>query len=405
MSLDLPETMAQLDALGDRLQRAWQARRSRLAASVDALRRTDADALNRRAGQGRTFFRPAEPLEAPGPGHPAPDPPLHYCAISADGSHIDVDRHLPVRCFLVNIGGCQLVYDHKPTVKLFQQPTLAASPHELFIVDPASPIDSQPLEGALLSIKRAVEELTALGRWVRDTPPGLPVLALMDGSLILSEVLGEAGRYREYVRRALLDDGYLAALDALRDAAGERRLVVAGYISLPGRREVANALRLALCTYPAPRCRDHCAEVRPGDRPCDEVHEFTDRELFAQTLQPGERSALFGTRTSVVRDYYAPRGHDIRFFYLNVGEEIARVELPAWVADDPALLALAHAGIVDQCRRGQGYPVVIQEAHEQAVITGADREEFRRMVELVLDGRRLPVYTSEKQRSKRLRGV
>ncbi len=43
------------------------------------------------------------------------------------------------------------------------------------------------------------------------------------------------------------------------------------------------------------------------------------------------------------------------------------------------------------------------EAHEQAVLTGRDRELFRQMVEDALARRHLSVYTSEKARSKRLR--
>jgi NurA-like 5'-3' nuclease len=104
-----------------------------------------------------------------------------------------------------------------------------------------------------------------------------------------------------------------------------------------------------------------------------------------------------------VRDHYGP--HRVHFFYLNVGQEIARLEVPAWVAEEPHALGLTHALALDSCQRGNGYPVALQEAHEQAVITGADREAFREMVERTLEGHRLPVYTSEKQRSKRQRWV
>ena len=75
------------------------------------------------------------------------------------------------------------------------------------------------------------------------------------------------------------------------------------------------------------------------------------------------------------------------------------------MAQDERLLNLSHSLILDQCRRGLGYPVAIMEAHEQAVITGQDRELFRRMVEDALAERHLPVYTSEKARSKRQRSL
>jgi hypothetical protein len=45
--------------------------------------------------------------------------------------------------------------------------------------------------------------------------------------------------------------------------------------------------------------------------------------------------------------------------------------------------------------------VAISEAHEQAVIHASDRRLFRQMVAEALERRGLPVYTSEKERSKR----
>ena len=104
----------------------------------------------------------------------------------------------------------------------------------------------------------------------------------------------------------------------------------------------------------------------------------------------------------MVREYGE---HAVCFFYLNVGREMARVEVPQWVADDAELVDLVHAVALDQCRRGNGYPPVIQEAHEQAVISAADRQEFRRLVEEALEDERLPTYTSQKQESKRGRWV
>ena len=42
------------------------------------------------------------------------------------------------------------------------------------------------------------------------------------------------------------------------------------------------------------------------------------------------------------------------FSYLHGGSEIARVEVPGWLADDPELLALSHAMLVRQCELGTG---------------------------------------------------
>ena len=126
-----------------------------------------------------------------------------------------------------------------------------------------------------------------------------------------------------------------------------------------------------------------------------------DRDLYAQLLLPGQRSMIFEATYPVIKNHY--RGMSIGFFYLNAGEEIARVEIPSWVAEDPESVNIVHSIVLDQSRRGHGYPVALMEAHEQAVISGSDRKIFEDLLHQVLYSHSLPTYTSEKQRSKRLR--
>jgi len=84
---------------------------------------------------------------------------------------------------------------------------------------------------------------------------------------------------------------------------------------------------------------------------------------------------------------------------------MARVEVPLWVAERDELVDLVHALVLDQCRRGHGYPVALMEAHEKAVVTTADREQFWQLVEIALAEDRLTVRSSGKKKSKRLRWV
>ena len=120
-------------------------------------------------------------------------------------------------------------------------------------------------------------------------------------------------------------------------------------------------------------------------------------------LEPGEKSARFISPSKVVGKHYGV--HQIYFFYLRVDDEIARVEIPHWVANDDSLLSLTHALVLDQCQRGHGYPVALSEAHEKAVITGADRENFWQLVESSLVDEHLPSLSSAKSFSKRTRWV
>lgn len=404
MALDLYRTAAQLEVATAHVGNLGDDRARHMDIALATLRGADAVTLNARvdAAQGTLAFLPAEAVEDPGETH-APGPlPDDFTVLAVDGSHIDVNRHLPLRCSLINIGGCRLTYGAAPDAHMFSHPSLRTSDADLYLADPASSASRQPVEGALMGLVRAVQEAEALADAVEEAASDLPTLALIDGTLVLWELGGD--RYPAYVRSQLMDDGMLAALARLREQSQQKRVAAASYISLPNSSEVSNLLRLALCDYdPLGDCQRHCRAFIPGDRHCDTVNEFTDRDLFAQILAPGERSALFASRSSVVRDSYGD--HRVHFFYVNVEEEIGRVEVPGWVADNPALLELTHTLVVDNARRGGGYPVVLQEAHEQAVVTGADREAFAAMVERALEGQRLPVYTSQKQRSKRMRWV
>ena len=231
-------------------------------------------------------------------------------------------------------------------------------------------------------------------------PKDTPVLALVDGSLIMFGLV----QLPDFVLRDLIDEGFAKALEDLRLLAKERPLGVASYISLPGHANVVNALRLTRCPWPVADCQTNCGTIRSGERECDDTAAgLRDRDIFARLLSPGERSALFEVQSSLIDDHY--EGQKIDFFYVNAGEEIGRVEVPSWVAEDEAMLGMTHSLIVDQCRRGPGYPITLMEAHEQAVVNGADRQYFVELSENALYAEQMPVYTSEKNWSKRIRGL
>ena len=76
--------------------------------------------------------------------------------------------------------------------------------------------------------------------------------------------------------------------------------------------------------------------------------------------------------------------------------------------NDPDMLARVHSSVYDQCQRsGQypPYPPVLIEAHEQAVITTADRQVVSELVEQALAAQGIYYQRSAKDQSKRGRGV
>ena len=120
-------------------------------------------------------------------------------------------------------------------------------------------------------------------------------------------------------------------------------------------------------------------------------------------LADGERSALFISPSKIVKEHYGD--HAVYFFYMRNGDEIARIEVPQWVAVDKDLLELTHRLVYDQCKRGQGYPAALSEAHEQAVVTTRDRENFWELVESTLIEGHMDNTSSAKSTSKRTRWI
>ena len=379
-------------------------KRRRLAQAQETARDFDAESYEVRRRRDRKTMAWSLPvvLGSPGYGRPAPPPPVDYRAVATDGSDIGTDRNIPARCYVINIGVSSLTYGSGSDAELSSHARLYASDEELVITDGDAPFRQVGIEGTVLAAKRMAEEALALAEAVATSPTDLPTLAIMDGSLIMLGVASHG--YDDYVRRDLVDNGLIRALDELRRLADGRPLTVASYVSMPGGRDVANALRLATCPYDTADCERHCRGTAPGDRPCDEAAMgIVDRDLFWEVLDPGQRSAVFGSSSALVANHYA--GHEVHFFYVHAGVEIGRVEIPSWVADDERLVDLTHSLVLDQCARGPGYPVVLMEAHEQAVITASDRRLFVEQVMSVLEEQSLPVYTSEKSRSKRLRWI
>ena len=401
MALDMAETLAQMDSLAQRLAKSSDDREQRLQAALSAMTSADAAEVKRKAdsGQGRPYLY-ASPVDGFAERHEPQTIPGNFCVVSVDGSHIDVDRHIPVRCYLINIGGCVLTYGSQPDAQLFSLPRLCTEDKDLYLTGSSTTaIESQPVEGQLVGLKRAAEEVKGLADAVGDLTKSLPVLALVDGTLLLWALAGRG--YPSFVREKILGEGLVPAFDKLQEMASDRSLAVAAYTSLPQSREVVNTLRLYLCPYDAAECTTSCGGQRSSRSPCDSLQGLLDRHLFQELLAPGERSSVYRSNSSVSREYYG--AHQVHFYYINTGDEIARVEVPEWVAKNEGTLELSHTLILDQCMRGRGYPAAISEAHEQAVVTGSDRELFKQMLEDALQRNRLPVFTSEKARSKRMR--
>ena len=317
------------------------------------------------------------------------EPPHAYRVIATDGSQIEPDRHGIADYYVLNVGWAVIEYGPAPAAELASEPSLHFEPEDLYIVHDDRRV---PVQERHLSARRAHGEMAKAASLAEERGrDGSPTVVLADGTLQLW-VLEE--RPDNFLREALLTP-YVEAMARVRDAG----VPLASYMSRPRHAEVTGLLRAATCRRGVNAC-DGCA--RRTDEPCV-FDRLPDRALFEDLLD-GERSALFeATLQADLAVYY--EGQVPHFFYMNVGSELVRVEVPSWTAANPDWLALVQSIVYDQCRKGLGYPNVLARAHEQAIVSSGDRMAFDYFLDGMLARLGVPARSSEKQHSKRLRAV
>jgi hypothetical protein len=391
MPLDLLELSSQVRQMGQELarRRADQQRRLQL---LDALLVQYGDRWQELADLAETVPErvavPTGPLDERCPPPPRPE---RYTAMATDGAEIDPDRHGGSgEFFLINVGRVRIPYGQpEREVELRSVSRLGYTDEDLFIVDPRDPRRQVPMRDRHLDALRTVEELRALADLADDEAKNSPAaVALVDGTLLFS-VLEE--RPRDFLRNRFYTD-FVSQLERLRHA----RVPVAAYASRSRGIDLVHLFR-AVCGSAPLVC-----EVCTGAHACA-LRGLSDAQLLGRGLERWQRSGLFRVRSNVHDPYYGI--HRVYFFLLSTGDEIARVEVPEWVARDPSLLGLLHAVLVDQCAKGFGYPAVLARADDRAVISLGDRDVLDTLVQQELARQGVVARPSAKLSRKQVRTV
>ena len=170
-----------------RLKADTEKRRESLSYALDVLcdKSIDLDHLKKKIASSKTTWLVAGLVDGLDQHYKASSSPPEFTVIATDGSHIDVDRHRSTRCYLINIGSVILHYGVHPSATLDSLPCLYSEDDDLVIAPTGIKGREQPIEGALLGIKRSVDECHRLARLAVELPLGSSTLALLDGSLIL----------------------------------------------------------------------------------------------------------------------------------------------------------------------------------------------------------------------------
>lgn len=300
-----------------------------------------------------------------------------YTVAALDGSQIYPDRHQGTSCFLINIGSVVLDYGAGASrVQFDSSPAVFVGEDE----------DGLEISAELVNCRRQELEFArglVVTRELKKTVDGTPLLFLFDGSLIFWHL-----ESKDMELKNTFLSRYLAALHMLY----QDKTLVAGYISLPKSKELVNLLRVALCDFKVESCTVY-----------KEIDHIVDTSVASFYLKPFTRSIIFKNHSSICAHY--PDYLHPHFFYLHVGTEIGRVEIPAWIARDEKAVDTISKIIIDQSRKGRGYPVGLAEAHEQAVVKGPDREFFYQLIAKIGMEYKQRTTISQKSIKKRQMGV
>jgi NurA domain len=390
MPLDLLELSTQVRQMGELLahRRADEQRRLRL---LDGMLAEYRDRWQELAELAETVHErvavPTGPLDE---RIPPPARPATYTAMATDGAEIDPDRHGGSgEFYLINVGRVRIPYGQpERDVELSSVSTLGYKDDELYIVDPRDPRRQVPMRDRHLDALRTVEEVRALADLAEVDSFSAPAVALVDGTLLFS-VLEE--RPRDFLRSRFYSD-FVFQLERLRRAG----VCVAAYASRSRGIDLVHLFR-AVCGSTPLVCG-----ICNGAHACA-LRGLNDAHLIGRGLDRWERSGLFRVRSNVHDPYYG--SHRVYFFLLATGDEIARVEIPEWVARDQAMLGLLHAVLVDQCAKGFGYPAVLARADDRAVISLGDRGVLDTLVQQELARRGVSARPSAKLSRKQVRTV
>lgn len=277
--------------------------------------------------------------------------------IASDGSQIYPDRHMGSNHYLINIGISVLHYGHNSWARFSNEPFFFASLED-FEGSVVDYIDSKRHE-----LETQIGLISAINNLNGDVESSLqiqPLIYLADGSLIAWHLFGKG--------ESLQNKFFPTYLQQLKDFK-KYNIPSIGYISLPNSTDIINILRIKLNNFNTIK------------NVTEELSEINDADLMWHILRPLQVTTWFKSNVAAAKIY--PVDLQPYFAYFNTGNEIARIEAPSWIVKNNNLLKQCMQIIVDQVCKGYGYPVVLAEAHQQAVIKADDRDFFYQIINQV----------------------
>lgn len=263
----------------------------------------------------------------------------HYAVCGIDGSQIYPDRHEGFSEYLINVGTAHFMYNLDSSALLKNKPYLFSGFEHAIVAVPE-----------FVNAQRTDYELSHAVEVSRHESN--PVI-MFDGALFFWHLQTPS------MQQSFLQP-YLNYLQILHQE--DKKYL--GYISASHSCDLVEILQKAAKLMDMPAVLDYLVDT-------DIMEFFLEKNQFTQIFKPiNELSALY------------PEPLRPCFFYLHAGSEIARIELPEYLAANHQTVSNLVSLVIDQIEKGNGYPVALSEAHEQAVVKAPDRDFFYTMLQM-----------------------
>ena len=299
--------------------------------------------------------------------HDAPEALLNNSVFSTDGSTLEADRDLPIEFAAINVGYVNINYGEDPKAEFDS----ALS----FYPDPKiQEIDSRVLSDVnSMSALRHVMEMEYLVDKMEAFKTDSIKLGFIDGNFYPNFALSHINNNN---LKQLLIKRLKVVAEKVINLAKDNGYIIS-YNSSPKSVHITSKMDAKISS------------------------DFRDSEIFTELLKDNQRSAAFNeTSDDTDEKSLTP----ISFVYLKNSYEIAKIEFIKDTINKDAMDKI-HTLVLSQVQKGKGYPKILIESHEQAVISQSARKSISILTESELNANNLKYTTTQKYQSKQSRNI
>ena len=292
---------------------------------------------------------------------------LNNSVFSTDGSTLEADRDLPIEFAAINVGYVNINYGEDPKAEFDSALN--------FYPDPKiQEIDSRVLSDVnSMSALRHVMEMEYLADKMGDFKTDAIKLGFIDGNFYPNFALSHINN--NSLKQLLIKRLKVVAEKVITLAKDNTYII--SYNSSPKSIHITSKMDAKISS------------------------DFRDSEIFTELLEDNQRSAVFN---EISKDTDEKSLTPVSFIYLNNSYEIAKVEFIKDTINKDAMDKI-HSLVLSQVKKGNGYPKILIESHEQAVISQSDRKSISILTERELNANNLKYTTTQKYQSKQSRTI